>query len=84
MNSLAVRLFPPRFEAFVRGREVLIIFGFVMYRDVITSGQEAEHESRFRMECHFPGYTVAPNGEVVFDEPLYFAFMGPDAYNRCT
>jgi hypothetical protein len=82
INSLTVRLFPPMFEKFVRGRESLIVFGFIQYRDVIAEDGPL-HESRFRMECDFPGYDPA-GGEFTLAGPFYFAFAGPDSYNRYT
>ncbi len=83
-NSLVLQMFPPRFEAFVLGREALIIFGFVKYRDIVASGEAAEHETRFRMECHFPGFVQEPNGDISAAGPIYFASNGPEAYNRYT
>ncbi|MBF6567408.1 MAG: hypothetical protein IVW54_00865 [Candidatus Binataceae bacterium] len=84
VNSLIVQLFPPRFEGFVKNQESLIIFGFIRYRDVIGEGAESTHETRFRMECRFPGYINAPGGDISFAEPLYFFFSGPESYNRYT
>ena len=80
-NSLLVQLFPPQFRNFVTGRETLILFGFVQYGDIIGQGADSIHESRFRMECRFPGYISMPNGEIA-PEPLYFTVAGPEAYNR--
>jgi hypothetical protein len=78
VNSLVVQLFPPGFEKFVRHQESLIIFGFVRYRDVIGEGDASIHETRFRMECHFP------RGDLSLAGPLYFAFAGPESYNCYT
>jgi hypothetical protein len=80
-NSLTVRLFPPAFEKFVRRQESLILFGFVQYRDVIGEDNGPLHESRFRMECEFPGYDI---GKSELVGPFYFAFAGADSYNRYT
>jgi hypothetical protein len=84
INSLTVPLFPPAFEKFVRGRESLILIGFVQYRDVIGEADGPPHESRFRMECDFPGYDISGGKEVSFAGPFYFASAGNERYNRYT
>jgi hypothetical protein len=86
-NSQSVNLYPPRFEQFAKGRESLIIFGYVRYRDVVADPEKESvpHESRFRMECRFPQYARnSQTGKIAFDEPIYFQFAGPEAYNRYT
>lgn len=85
-NSKTIDLYPPGFEQFVEGRENLIIFGYVRYRDVVGDPRQEPitHETRFRMECRFPGYVRAGDGKVVFAEPWYFQYTGPEAYNRYT
>jgi len=86
INSKTVNLYPPRFEQFVKNSENLIIFGYVRYRDVVGDPRQepVTHETRFRMECRFPGYVRAPDGKVVFAGPWYFQYAGPNAYNRYT
>ncbi len=82
--SIDIKMFPPRFEQFVTGSEALIVFGFIRYYDIVAIGDKALHESRFRMECRFPGYVLGNEGQVIIHEPLCFAYAGPEAYNRHT
>ncbi len=83
VNSLTVRIFPHTCVRLVRRVDSLILFGFVQYRDVIGEDYGPLHESRFRVECDFPGYDPA-GGKFTLAGPFYFAFAGPDSYNRYT